>query len=713
MEVTLNSGSLANMLCEPSQIPLEEALVYHRGLSLTEYLFTPQKRSIELTEEIAETDEDEEHESVAGASLVDALLDEIMTKTAVRTPSVTDSVERKTPGGFRGKHMPNGRKATPATYIGAQRKRSVTFSKRKTGLMDKISQLVWLTGANAFCLIQQVPKLIKKEDMNKEAKNIVGQAYAIEVHTSNRNNYAYACNTWRSLFQREEIKELIDKPFDPDAMMDTKISVELIGAHDTGAQSSPIKKSKKSPSDLRLKVVQLKDKHSPHEDSYCNVSFGSKRKGLFDSSKLVMLDADEQPEETPESGESDEEEEDEGCTDEEEEETNKSSVQKKKRGPVVLEFIKDPKKRSTCFCKRKIGLMTKAFEISGKTKCRLLLVLSYPEQEGGSDLLHVYASPDWRKDVFTERFLSLFRTAQLVERPVFGFFAPPKVLEPPKPMNPEELFSAEQAQRYFGYYLPVHVFEHKVIASVFKDRNPVTTAKDAYLCFVWRERSNSAVVSTSAKQKSLVKIKKEEEDVKIKREPVEEPTRAWMSESFDDLPVVNLRTDSFSHPQQALQEVQTYIQSLTAAKEAEQEYKKAQEQPQQEIPISSEAQLTLLDTILNELAQGEDLDQGASDVLCKESPVSSPKKDKKRIRPYEDDCIPSSLPEDASQPHSLEETPPAPLVVDPVQGSQGSASGSMTNSSPVKIQKKAHVKQEPLPTTPMERSRQVAKMVFM
>jgi len=77
------------------------------------------------------------------------------------------------------------------------------------------------------------------------------------------------------------------------------------------------------------------------------------------------------------------------------------------------EAAAEARKRGTCFCKRKCGLLKKASQLVGMTGCRCLLVLAFPE--GGTDAYFVYASPEWRTQAMEMPLLSLFRQAQLAE----------------------------------------------------------------------------------------------------------------------------------------------------------------------------------------------------------------------------------------------------------------------------------------------------------
>jgi hypothetical protein len=237
----------------------------------------------------------------------------------------------------------------------------------------------------------------------------------------------------------------------------------------------------------------------------------------------------------------------------------------------------------------------------------MLLVLSYPEQEGGSDLLHVYASPDWRREVFSENFLSLFRSAQLVERPVFGFFAPPKIAEEPKYETAEAHYSAEKSAQYFGYHLPKHAFEHKVTVCHFEDKSPSEISNDAYMCFVWRE---ILTAGTPAARRAFAKRQSFDQDPSV---PLDEPhlaareLRVGIKREQPALPeedfstTVHLRTEPLFRSDQSIGDLQNYIEGLSRValdKKAREQEAEEEEQRRREEEEKEQSFKWFLETVL-------------------------------------------------------------------------------------------------------------------
>lgn len=425
-----------------------------------------------------------------------------------------DPSSTQTPSPIKAPNKPNGRRATPASYIEDPKVRSVTFSKRKAGVLKKVHQAVALTGCNAFIMIQQIPNALSKDSTPAALEKINGKS---------RNNYVFGCPAWRQLFHRPEVMALIAKPFTFDSIANT---------------NEPYLRQPRD--DLKVTTSGLKDKLSSHSDIYCSINYRTHMSAMSNKRAFqrdfLILDAQEEEEEE----ECLEEELDQelagelltldGCVEEdedEEDEGEKPSKTRKQRS-VEVKFIEDRKKRGTCFCKRKYGLISKVFELVGKTHCRCLLVLSYPESEGGSEVFHVYCSPDWRQAFVHDGLLDTLYAFQQAAKPPLGFL--PLAVKP----NSNHVLSAQQvgmlfannavesetnklliqsySTRFSNYNLPAAVLNrHKpMIEMTSLDEQPERSEDGrvcnpwVFVCFSWKP-SKTALPPLQALKKRITK----------------------------------------------------------------------------------------------------------------------------------------------------------------------------------------------------------------
>lgn len=416
------------------------------------------------------------------------------------------------------KYKPKGRKATSSKYIDANKSRSVTFSKRKDGIMKKVYQAVCMTNCNAFVAIQQIPAINSVNGVHQDS-SLSGNGSASEdtfegspppppplnegeepttaipkkkkfppkdtttkktpIEAANhkiRNTYVYACKTWRTLFADEAIEELFGKPFTEEEIGNTNVQYQQQGI-----------------SDNSYRIVREdvhKDERSDHTDRSCVIAFGNKRKTAFDD--FIILDAeDEFPIKNPE---------DENFLEEIAEEGTKEK-KKSVRTSVENKFIADKKRRGTCFCKRKNGILTKVFELVGRTRYRCLVVLSYPEQEGGSDLYHVYCSPDWREFLIKGKLLNLlYETQQQASRP-YPPLIPFSLQQQKVPDQDLVCSSASKGVYKYGFTLPARAAEFKIVATNIEEASD----GEVYVCFSWKNTQRPATTTRK-------KIKKGDSD---------------------------------------------------------------------------------------------------------------------------------------------------------------------------------------------------------
>jgi hypothetical protein len=262
-----------------------------------------------------------------------------------------------------------GRRAVPATLINVNRNRAVTFCKRRKGLTKKVFQLQCITHCNVFLLVQQVPG------------------------SRPVNNYAYACETWGTAYVSDVVNRLLS------LATGTPKAGEPGQQHSsTGEGVEPAEYKLDNIADSESKTTLIEDPNSGSSDKFCSIKIGnvSRSRSMERSSH-----SSRQPSTTAEAlngsgsnnnnahgADAAHQQQFDWATDmlldeelarvleefpiiaelEEEERTKPHgqhdapqdpSLLGKKRGPVSMRFIDDPKRCSTSFCKRKGGLMRK------------------------------------------------------------------------------------------------------------------------------------------------------------------------------------------------------------------------------------------------------------------------------------------------------------------------------------------------------------------